>query len=61
MLVKRIAAVSCLLLAGLVAGCGDDAPPAAPVAEDRPDAGVEASKSIMQMQPPGTAKKKGGR
>ncbi|WP_337175288.1 hypothetical protein [Paludisphaera sp.] len=54
---KRIATVGCLLLAGLLSGCGGEAAPEGPVAEDRPDAGLEASKSIMQMQPPMTNKK----
>ncbi len=50
----RIATVGCLLLAGLVSGCGDgsDANSQAPAATDSPDAGEEASKKIMQMQPP---------
>lgn len=49
----RISTVSCLLLAGLLTGCGDGsngerlAPPA-----DSPDAGAEAVKKIMQVQPP---------
>ncbi|WP_337175286.1 hypothetical protein [Paludisphaera sp.] len=55
---KRIATVGCLLLAGLLSGCGGDTAPQGPVAEDRPDAGLEASKSIMQMQPPGPGGKK---
>lgn len=49
----RIATVGCLLLAAMLSGCGDGAtgervaPPA-----DSPDAGLEAAKKIMQMQPP---------
>jgi len=44
-------------------GCGGDGGTAA-VETAKPDAGLEASKSIMQMQPPGPAgagKKKAGR
>jgi hypothetical protein len=43
-----------LLLAGLLSGCGDgsDGTPQAPVASDQPDGGLEASKRIMNMQPP---------
>lgn len=59
----QIAMMGCaLLLAGTLFGCGEsstgDGPP---VAEDRPDAGLEASKSLMQMQPPAPEGKKGAR
>jgi len=63
MSVVRIAAVGCaLLLMGALSGCGDgsNTGAGAPPAEDRPDAGLEASKRIMQMQPPGPAGKKKG-
>jgi len=64
MTVVRIATVGgALLLMGALSGCGDgsNTGAGAPVAEDRPDAGLEASKSLMQMQPPGAAGKKGDR
>lgn len=55
MSLTRIATVGCLLLTGLLSGCGDGSNSGqteAPVAEDRPDAGLEASSKIMEMQPP---------
>ncbi|WP_165071996.1 hypothetical protein [Paludisphaera rhizosphaerae] len=54
----RIATVGCLFLAAGICGCGDGTNSGgqpAPAA-DAPNAGVEASKSIMNMQPPSPAK-----
>lgn len=53
----RIATLGCLLAVGL-SGCGEGSNSGAqgPPASDQPDAGVQASKSIMQMQPPAPAK-----
>lgn len=64
MLRVRVAMMGCaLLLVGCLAGCGGSGAGdgSAPVGDDRPDAGLEASESIMKMQPPAPAGKKGGR
>lgn len=60
----RMAMVSCalFLMAGAV-GCGGSnaGDGSTPVGDDRPDAGLEASESIMKMQPPAPPGKKSGR
>jgi hypothetical protein len=57
-LVRILAMVGCLLMAGGLSGCGDasDSTTQAPPA-DAPNAGEAASKSIMNMQPPSPGKK----
>lgn len=60
----RITTLGCaLLLVGALSGCGGasntNEPP--PPAADRPDAGLEASRSLMQSRPDAPAGKKGAR
>ncbi len=60
----RISALGCaLLLAGTLSGCGGESNTneAPPPAADRPDAGLEASKSLMQSRPGAPAGNKAAR
>lgn len=57
---RKAAVVGLLLAASLFSGCGDgtSGERQAPVATDQADGGLEASKSIMNMQPPKPTRKK---